>query len=216
MNNIKVKKNFILILQKGFSLIELLVVIAIIGILAGIGIFGYNSYVDYAKQKTNEANAKLLANLMTAEITAQRGKLKSACPQTLSRDAQATDWTWSNCVENLIRSNAMINPYTNRMYGSYPADPYGFGTWTFTLMWGEGVNDNTYAAGDDYFICGACSDDVGGLATVYSVSESDWNPSTEQYNKYKAFISTCSVTKYDEQDPYTWSSFSHKFFAIRE
>ena len=86
-----------------------------------------------------------------------------------------------------------------------PPDPYGFGTWTFTLMWGEGVNDNTYAAGDDYFICGACSDDVGGLATVYSVSESDWNPSTEQYNKYKAFISTCSVTKYDEVRQYLQS-----------
>ena len=36
-------------IQKGFSLVELLVVVAIIGVLAGVGIVGYQ-YTDSAKR----------------------------------------------------------------------------------------------------------------------------------------------------------------------
>jgi len=46
MNKKNFKKNLIATLQKGFSLVELLVVVAIIGVLAGIGIVGYNSYIN--------------------------------------------------------------------------------------------------------------------------------------------------------------------------
>ena len=44
-------------LQKGFSLVELLVVVAIIGVLAGVGIVGYQGYTDSAKQRVAVARA---------------------------------------------------------------------------------------------------------------------------------------------------------------
>jgi len=206
-------------LENAFSLIELLVVVAIIGILAGLGIFAYDSYVEYSRRAVNEANAKLLADALTYELTAQRGKLKSSCQQTLGRGPNGANQTWSNCVETLIRNNNMINPYSNRMYGSSPADPQGMGTWTFTMMW-DAIYNNSYEA-DGYFICGACSDDVGGLTMAYTVSESDWNDSIPPwggYNKYKSFVATCSNNHPDwaDWDPNYREPRAHKFFAIQE
>ena len=212
------KKNISLI-QSGFSLIELLVVVSIIGILAGLGIFAYDSYVEYSRRAVNEANAKLLANALSAELAAQRGKLKSNCQQTLGRGPNGADQTWSNCVETLIRNNNMINPYSNRMYGSSPGDPQGMGTWTFTTMW-DPVYNNSYAA-DGYFICGACSDDVGGLTMLYTVSDSDWNDSIPPwggYNKFTSYVATCSFNHPDwaDWDPNYREPRAHKFFLIQE
>lgn len=213
-------KKKISLIQYGFSLIELLVVVAIIGILAGLGIFAYDSYVEYSRRAVNEANAKLLANALSAELTAQRGKLKSNCQQTLGRGPNGADQTWSNCVETLIRNNNMINPYSNKLYGTSPADPQGFGTWTFTMAWGDNVYNNGYDA-EGQFICGACSDDVGGITMLYTVSDSDWNPSIPPwggYNKYKSFVATCSNNHPDwaDWDPNYREPRAHKFFAIQE
>ena len=37
--------------NKGFSLVELLVVVAIIGVLAGVGVVGYDRYVENTRVK---------------------------------------------------------------------------------------------------------------------------------------------------------------------
>jgi len=44
--------------KNGFSLIELLVVVAILGVLAAIGIVGYQKYLDSAKDAVTKANFK--------------------------------------------------------------------------------------------------------------------------------------------------------------
>jgi prepilin-type N-terminal cleavage/methylation domain-containing protein len=63
--------------SKGFSLIELLVVVAIIGILAGIGIVGYNSYIKLAQEKVALANLEIVGRKLDADITAVKGNLSS-------------------------------------------------------------------------------------------------------------------------------------------
>ena len=56
-------------LQKGFSLVELLVVVAIIGVLAGVGIVGYQSYTDSAKSRVGIANFNSVKRFTETELT---------------------------------------------------------------------------------------------------------------------------------------------------
>ena len=56
-------------LQKGFSLVELLVVVAIIGVLAGVGIVGYQSYTDSAKSRVAIANFNSVKRFVETELT---------------------------------------------------------------------------------------------------------------------------------------------------
>ena len=56
-------------LQKGFSLVELLVVVAIIGVLAGVGIVGYQGYTDAAKERVAIANFNSVKRFVETEMT---------------------------------------------------------------------------------------------------------------------------------------------------
>ena len=64
--------------QKGFSLVELLVVVAIIGVLAGVGIVGYDRYVENAKQKVYAQNVQTVVRAIDFEYTVIANELSSA------------------------------------------------------------------------------------------------------------------------------------------
>jgi len=65
-------------LQKGFSLVELLVVVAIIGVLAGVGIVGYDTYVDNTRKKVAEQNWRTVIKAMEFEQIVAENSLGSA------------------------------------------------------------------------------------------------------------------------------------------
>ena len=64
--------------QKGFSLVELLVVVAIIGVLAGVGVVGYDRYVENTKRKVFDQNVSTVTRAIDFEYTVVANALSSA------------------------------------------------------------------------------------------------------------------------------------------
>ena len=65
-------------IQKGFSLVELLVVVAIIGVLASVGVVGYDQYVESTKLKVLNQNYDQVRRYMETEWTIVANGLQSA------------------------------------------------------------------------------------------------------------------------------------------
>ena len=63
--------------QKGFSLVELLVVVAIIGVLAGVGVVGYQDYTESSKVKVLEANYRTIVKAAEFELVVANNGLQT-------------------------------------------------------------------------------------------------------------------------------------------
>ena len=64
--------------SKGFSLVELLVVVAIIGVLAAVGVVGYDTYVDSSRKKVAEQNWTTVVRAIEFEQIVVQNSLGSA------------------------------------------------------------------------------------------------------------------------------------------
>lgn len=80
--------------NSGFSLIELLVVIAIIGILASIGVVGYNEYITSSKEQAILADFNQLDRIVQNDGMAlqENMSVNSAFTTGLSASSRCEDW----------------------------------------------------------------------------------------------------------------------------
>lgn len=87
-------------MNKGFSLVELLVVVAIIGVLAGVGIVGYDRYVESTKLKVLQQNFEQVVRAVELEQTIAANGLSTSLKE---RNA---DGDWIGPDGNVVSSKS--------------------------------------------------------------------------------------------------------------
>ena len=107
-------------LEKGFSLVELLVVVAIIGVLAGVGIVGYQSYTESAKEKVAEANYNSVVRFIETELTLLNNGVqdKSGALFAINAVETVTSSTYSSCGTTAFNRGNSTNGTIQKLKGA--------------------------------------------------------------------------------------------------
>ena len=113
-------------LQKGFSLVELLVVVAIIGVLAGVGIVGYQSYTDSAKSRVAVANFNSVKRFVETELTLLNNNIQTVSGAISAASGNCTTLTpytvYSKSMTDFARGLSCY--FATNGYGNQFKNPY--------------------------------------------------------------------------------------------
>ena len=189
-------------LQKGFSLVELLVVVAIIGVLAGVGIVGYQSYTDSAKSRVAVANFNSVKRFVETELTLLNNNIQTVSGALKSGTSACNQITTAYTVHSVDMENFLHGLhcyFATNGYGNAFKNPYDAAGGNQVVYAAAGIANSLKVKGAIEIRHATVDAEVVGGETVTTANYPIESDSTKGYfvvQYYTASLSTGSNGEY--------------------